>query len=297
MLTHCEFHIQEAVLNFEYDAGFFRPGLVIDKEMGNIIKMDRYKYVRIAYHGFQVLSTEERKGLYKSSVEKMTTYTEANYASIDTLYLLVDACLFAQLVAYKDSHPGLIDKPYKEIYTDIRNAVDLCHRDGVIKIPVAENPAAYIIPDPGVVRMLKQYRASGRKTFLVTNSLWEYTNVVMNFLTGNPNKASHTLEWLDLFDVIIVGSNKPKFLMDTHLNMLRVNTKDDTLCNIDGVEKPLEVFLGKGKVIYSSITRYDLFQGSSDTSSASDHGRLVWSPHSRRCSKVVITATCMRSWV
>jgi hypothetical protein len=34
---------------------------------------------------------------------------------------------------------------------------------------VAENPGAYIVPDPGVVTMLKQYRESGRKTFLVTN--------------------------------------------------------------------------------------------------------------------------------
>jgi hypothetical protein len=47
---------------------------------------------------------------------------------------------------------------------------------------VAAAPGSYIVPDPGVVAMLRQYRASGRKTFLVTNSLWDYTNVVMNFL-------------------------------------------------------------------------------------------------------------------
>lgn len=32
---------------------------------------------------------------------------------------------------------------------------------------MAANPGAYIIPDPGVVTMLRQYRESGRKTFLV----------------------------------------------------------------------------------------------------------------------------------
>jgi len=240
------YYQQEAVLNFEYDAGLFRPGLVIDKERGNIIKMDRYKYVRIAYHGFQALPTAERKSLYKSSVEKMTTYTEENYVSIDTLFLLVDACLFAQLVDYKDHHPGFINKTYKEIYIDIRKSVDLCHRDGVIKDRVAEDPAAYIIPDPGVVRMLRQYRASGRKTFLVTNSLWEYTHVVMNFLTGNAK--NRTLDWLDLFDVVIVGSNKPRFLIDPQQQMLRVDTTTGGLWNTDGVEKPLEKFLAKGKV-------------------------------------------------
>jgi hypothetical protein len=30
--------------------------------------------------------------------------------------------------------------------------------------------------------MLQMYKASGRKLFLATNSLWDYTKVVMNYL-------------------------------------------------------------------------------------------------------------------
>ncbi len=36
--------------------------------------------------------------------------------------------------------------------------------------------------DPRLAPMLESMRASGRKVFLATNSLWDYTHVVMNFL-------------------------------------------------------------------------------------------------------------------
>jgi hypothetical protein len=38
--------------------------------------------------------------------------------------------------------------------------------------------------DPHLVSMLQMYKRSGRKLFLATNSLWDYTNVVMNYLCG-----------------------------------------------------------------------------------------------------------------
>lgn len=38
-----------------------------------------------------------RKDLYMSSSERMPLYTESNYVALDTLFLLVDAHLFAQV--------------------------------------------------------------------------------------------------------------------------------------------------------------------------------------------------------
>jgi 5'-nucleotidase len=51
-----------------------------------------------------------------------------------------------QIVELKDTgcSPMLQAKPYKEIYREIRGAVDLCHRDGSLKKAVAEEPAKYI---------------------------------------------------------------------------------------------------------------------------------------------------------
>lgn len=65
--------------------------------------------------------------------------------------------------------------------------------------------------------MLQQYRASGRKIFLLTNSLWDYTYVVMNYLQGGKDKCRadrRDLAWLEYFDLVIVGASKPAFLVE-----------------------------------------------------------------------------------
>ena len=75
---------------------------------------------------------------------------------------------------------------------DVRAAVDLCHRDGSLKQTVAADPGRYMHEDPRLAPMLESLRVSGRKVFLATNSLWDYTHVVMNFLLcGAPDTRFH----------------------------------------------------------------------------------------------------------
>ncbi|CAM9246277.1 unnamed protein product, partial [Hapterophycus canaliculatus] len=200
---------------FEYDPELFSRGLVIDLERGNIIKMDRHKYIRVAFHGFKKLKSEERKQIYldggKASALRYSiqTFTGRKYVSMDTLFSLVDAVLYAHLVELKDNgNDFLAGKSYERLFRDVRKCVDLCHRDGVIKDRVEEDPAKYIIPDPDMVPMLKRFREEGAQVFLLTNSLWDYTHVVMNFLCGNIKREDRTSEWLDLFDVAITGACK-----------------------------------------------------------------------------------------
>jgi FMN phosphatase YigB (HAD superfamily) len=129
-------------------------------------------------------------------------------------------------------------KTYEEIYRDIRECVDLCHRDGVIKDEVAVNPDKYIIVDPGLIPMLKRFRDEGIKVFLLTNSYWEYTVTVMNYLYHGrrvDDEKQKENEWMELFDLVVVGSCKPAYMLDPYLNLFRINTRDGTLRNTDGV--------------------------------------------------------------
>lgn len=72
---------------------------------------------------------------------------------------------------------------------DVRAAVDLCHRDGSLKQLVAAEPERYIHPDLRLAPTLEMLREAGKKIFLATNSQWDYTTVVMNFLlTGEAEK-------------------------------------------------------------------------------------------------------------
>jgi 5'-nucleotidase len=79
---------------------------------------------------------------------------------------------------------------------------------------VALDPAKYITYDPNIFPMFEGFRRAGRKVFLLTNSLWEYTNVVMNYLEGRKKGDQKDLEWTKYLDIIIVGGNKPAFLED-----------------------------------------------------------------------------------
>ena len=93
------------------------------------------------------------------------------YGTMATHFIYTDAVLFTYLVEFKNSHPDKITKSYEDIYTDVRHSVDLCH-----------NPEQYIIYDEALVPMLMRMKASGKKVFLLTNSMWEYTNRVMEYL-------------------------------------------------------------------------------------------------------------------
>lgn len=54
----------QELLDFEFDYRYMMRGLIIDKGRGNVLKMDRHKYVKVAFHGFQKLSREERLATY-----------------------------------------------------------------------------------------------------------------------------------------------------------------------------------------------------------------------------------------
>lgn len=247
------------VLDFEYDHESWARGLIIDTQRGNFMKIDRHKYVRVAYHGFDEISSTTRKHLYSGAFNKVQSFSEKSYVNMDTLFQFVDAHLFASLIDMKDKgeHEFLDFKTYSEIYRQVRESVDLCHRDGVIKDEVAINPEKYIVLDKGLMPMLKRYRESGVKLFILTNSLWEYTSTAMNYLYHGKKVDEETLkknEWLELFDICIVGSCKPAYMIDPYLNLFRVKPEDGSLKNTDGCfeiealgENGAQKFLEEGK--------------------------------------------------
>ena len=132
----------------------------MDQNKGNILKIDRHKYVRTAYHGTKPLSSSERKAAY---TENFCSFSENHFVNIDTLFQLVDAVLFQHLVDYADKHPNVLQKSYNVIYDDIRSCVSACHVDGTIKDAVMRNPAKYMKYDDSLVPMLKSFRNAGKK--------------------------------------------------------------------------------------------------------------------------------------
>ncbi|KAI3969860.1 hypothetical protein MKX01_038328 [Papaver californicum] len=226
------------LLEWSFDWEYMIRGLVLNKKRGNILKMDRHKYVKVAYHGSREMSKEEKMSTYGNTLIR-DSFDEPEYALIDTLFSLAEAYLFAQLVDFMDNNPGKIQimSDYARMYKDVRAAVDLCHRDGTLKQMVAQDPGKYINDDTSIVPMIKMLRDSGRSTFLLTNSLWDYTNVVMNFLCGHRTIGGSSpcnFEWLENFDIVITGSAKPGFFHEENrTNLFEVEPHSGMLRNTD----------------------------------------------------------------
>lgn len=229
------FGYPESLYDLTFDHGYMCRGLVIDKKRGNMLKIDRHKYVKLAFHGFRALPREQRMSVYNNA-DKREEYDEPAFALIDTLFSLAEAYLFMQLVEMMDQEGGSQlppGKTYADVYRDVRGAVDLCHRDGSIKREVAANPEKYIHDDPGLVPLLEMLRQSGKQIFVATNSMWDYTHVVMNWVISRRKGAERSEDWLKLFDAVVVGCGKPRYFTERS-NLFEVHTGTGMLWNTEG---------------------------------------------------------------
>lgn len=192
------------------DPRFAIRGLMFDKKLGNVMKMDRHGYVGRAYHGRRMLSSEERRGIYR--VQRLGQEKE-RFAEVDTLFALPEVTLFAEIVELIDQHrdlwPGGKPPSYAETWQDVRECIDESHRDGSIKDLIAQDPGKYIERDPDLPETLHKLRSAGKKLFVLTNSFFPYTNVVMRYLLDGSSPTYS--DWLAYFDWVVVGSGKPGF--------------------------------------------------------------------------------------
>ncbi len=217
------------ILSWEFDYSSMIRGLVIDKQRGNILKIDRHHYVKIACHGFKTLSHDERVKHYDLNIA--IDYKEPNFAFLDTFFALAEAFLVSKLVEYQDSNINILtDKTYFDFYTDVRKYLDLAHRDTSFKKMVAENPAEYLTRDPLLPEVLHELKKCGKKLFILTNSLWDYVNAIMTYLLPC-NEKSNYKNWTEYFDFVFTGSQKPQFFTSKNL-LYEVDSETGLLKNL-----------------------------------------------------------------
>jgi 5'-nucleotidase len=193
----------------EYDARFPIRGLLIDKRFGHILKMDRHKVVLKGYHGLQRLSREKLTELYH--YRRIRPHT-GRYHWIDTLFALSEVTSYAAIVDALEKRGEHVD--YDRVFTDVRASIDEAHRDGSVYSVVTNDLPRFVTRDPELARTLHKFRSAGKKLFLLTNSPWAYTNLMMTYLLGSamPEYPS----WQHFFDVVIVSAQKPLWFQEGH---------------------------------------------------------------------------------
>ncbi len=187
-----------------YRTSFPIRGLLVDRKLGNVLKMDRYKYVKRAYHGLTELTKEERRHAYHTRRLRVDT---ARYHWVDTLYALSEVAVYAAAVDHLEQLGLEVD--YDGLFGDVRECIDLSHQDGSILDHILGDLPRYVQRDPLLPRTLHHLRSAGKKLFLLTNSHGPYSDRMMSFLLdgGLPQYRS----WRGYFDLVVCASRKPRF--------------------------------------------------------------------------------------
>ena len=198
----------EVVRSIRYQPDFIIRGLVVDKRLGNLMKLDSHGYAAVVYHGTRKLEREERLRAYRNLRVNLRS---GRYQSFDTLFSMPEGSLFAAVVDLKESDRGGEMRRIRmaQIFDDVRDSVDTVHRDGSLKSVIMQDLDRYFIEDPNLRSTLLRFRTLGKKLFLLTNSEHEYTEAVMSHLLSRDDE-----DWKDLFDLVICSSGKPGFFME-----------------------------------------------------------------------------------
>jgi HAD superfamily 5'-nucleotidase-like hydrolase len=194
------------VASLEFDPTLVIRGLVIDRKLGNIVKSNRFGYVKRAYHGLEPLPFDAQRKTYARVVVDLS---EPRWEFLNTLFSLSEGCLYAQLVALLDEGelPGVMG--YDDLYSQVKTHLNEAHMEGQLKSEIIADPERFVDLDPEVALALLDQKAAGKKLLLITNSEWPYTRDIMAYAFDRylPGKMT----WRGLFDLIIVAARKPLF--------------------------------------------------------------------------------------
>ena len=249
LITHCGY--AEEIRTISYDYGSVIRGLFVDKVNGNLLKIDRFGHVGRAFHGVTQLSDEELQRLYRNERIRLKN---TEYAWVDTLFALPEAALFAGMVdLYENKRKEKID--YTKLYDDIRASIDTVHRDNTLKAVLRARLSHYVYKDAELAAALHKLRSGGKKLFVLTNSAWDYTKAVMEYLLDGalPEYPS----WRNYFDVVITSAAKPAFFSEQRPFEEMDGTKAENV--VIGPAKSLErgkVYQGGNLADFERMTGY-----------------------------------------
>ncbi|KAI3505959.1 hypothetical protein L1887_28302 [Cichorium endivia] len=198
-----------------FDPDLVIRGLVIDKEKGNLVKADRFGYVKRAMHGTKLLSTQAVSEMYGR--ELVDLRNESRWEFLNTLFSVSEAVAYMQMVDRLDEGmiaPDLGVLDYEGLYKAVGKALFRAHVEGQLKNEIMSKPELFVEPDPELPLALLDQKEAGKRLLLITNSDYIYTDKMMrhSFNRFLPND----MNWRDLFEMVIVSARKPEFFQMSH---------------------------------------------------------------------------------
>jgi HAD superfamily 5'-nucleotidase-like hydrolase len=189
-----------------FDPELIVPGLVVDTALGNVVKSDRFGYVKKAFHGTRPLPYPEQREAYNGTLVDLH---DRRWRFMNTLFSISEAGIYLQLVDLLDEGRLPPRIGYTDLYDIVRQTLDAAHIEGRLKADILADPGRFVDIDPGVPLALLDQKNAGKKVLLITNSEYEYAAPILAFAFDPYLPGDMT--WRDLFDLAIVGARKPDF--------------------------------------------------------------------------------------
>lgn len=224
-------HYPPSIRALQFDFQKAIRGLVVDSKHGNILKLSRFGAIRESHHGTKPMDYAAQQAMYRSTYVDLNDH---NYMIVDTSFSIAFCVLYAQLIDEKDKAPA--DFPsYHDMAQDVLGMVDVIHADGSLKGHISQHLEDYVIKDAELVKGLLRFRHSGKKIFILTNSDYHYSKLLLDYAI-NPFLPDGML-WTDVFEYVITLAVKPRFFYDNQ-KFLRVDPKDGAMHNWYGPIEP-----------------------------------------------------------
>ena len=194
------------VTDLRFDPDLVIRGLIIDSELGNIVKANRFGYVMRASHGTRPMEFDEQRRVYRHTPVDLS---EPRFIFLNTLFSLSESCLYAQLVDLHDQHLFPEVHGYEDLFRRVRACLDEAHVEGTLKAEIIANPEPFVELDPETPLALLDQLHAGKRLMLISNAEWPYVREIMSFAFDRflgPERS-----WRDLFELVIVSARKPGF--------------------------------------------------------------------------------------
>lgn len=203
------------VEHLEFDHELVVRGLVLDLALGNVVKANRFGFIKKAFHGTRPLDFETQRDVYSRDYVDLK---ERRWVFLNTFFSLSEGCMYMQLVDLLDD--GVIGErgrpgermTYADLYVMVRTTLDTAHAEGRLKGDIIQDPERFVEIDPHVPQALLDQKYAGKKILLITNSEWAYTAAILAVCFDPYLPGSMT--WRELFDLSIVSSRKPAFFTE-----------------------------------------------------------------------------------
>ena len=133
------------VEDLSFDPELVIRGLTIDRELGNVVKTNRFGYIKAAHHGTRELPYDELREAY---TRVLVDLGDPRYRFLNTFFAASEACMYMQLVDLLDAGklPGI--HGYSDVYNAVRASLDAAHMEGELKAEILADPERFVDLDP-----------------------------------------------------------------------------------------------------------------------------------------------------